>query len=65
MSGGCFSDSDSLPKESLGQIPLQCNVEVNGDSIGDFNPLPRAARASSDDWIAVQECLFLFFFSFA
>lgn len=34
MSRGCFSDSDSLPKESSGQIPLQCNVEVSGDTTG-------------------------------
>lgn len=56
MSRGGFSDSDSLPKESLGQFPLQCNVEVSGDTIGDFNPFARAARASSGDWFAVQEC---------
>lgn len=34
MSRGCFSDSDCLPKESSGQIPLQCNTEVSGDTTG-------------------------------
>lgn len=34
MSKGCFSDSDSLPKENSCQIPLQCNVEVSGDTTG-------------------------------
>lgn len=64
MSRGCFSESESLPKESLGQIPLQCNVEVKGDTTGILTLSPRAVRASADDWFAVQELLCLFFLSF-
>lgn len=65
MSLGCFSESESLPKESLGQIPLHCNGKVRGDTTGILTLSPRAVRASADDCFADQELLCLFFLSFA